>query len=125
MRGYRRRDTLPECSLRSELHRQGLRFRANVKPIASSRCVADILFQRRKIAVFVDGCFWHGCPSHMTWPKSNARFWRDKIEANRRRDRLVDRMLTSAGWRVLRCWEHEPAARAAVRIARVWRQRAP
>jgi len=71
------------------------------------------------MAIFVDGCFWHGCPEHGTWPRKNAKFWREKIEANKRRDRSTDTALRDAGWRVVRVWEHESAAQAARRIIQV------
>ena len=79
---------------------------------------ADIAFTRARVAVFVDGCFWHGCPKHMTWPKANAAWWKEKIETNERRDRDTDRRLRSDGWRVLRFWEHESTARAAAAVYR-------
>ncbi|MBI5692843.1 MAG: hypothetical protein HZC55_22420 [Verrucomicrobia bacterium] len=80
----------------------------------------DFLFPRAKLAVFVDGCFWHGCPLHATWPKQNAAFWRKKLLANRRRDREVNRLLRRAGWRVLRIWEHAlTKAHAAARLRRL------
>lgn len=74
------------------------------------------MFSSERIAVFVDGCFWHGCPIHATQPKANASWWLDKLETNRRRDRDTDRRLAEAGWRVIRVWEHEAAAEAAARI---------
>jgi DNA mismatch endonuclease, patch repair protein len=80
------------------------------------RVKPDFVFRARRLAVFVDGCFWHGCPLHATKPKQNAEFWREKIEANRARDRLVTRRLRVAGWRVLRLWEHELTKRYAVRL---------
>lgn len=83
------------------------------------------MFSRARVAVFVDGCFWHGCPAHGTWPKANAAWWRDKIRANVRRDRDTDAALATAGWRVLRFWEHHDPAIAAKEIARVVRQRRP
>jgi len=82
----------------------------------------DFVFPRAKLAVFVDGCFWHGCPRHVTWPKANAAFWREKIEGNLARDRRADRTLRAAGWRVLRIWEHALVPRAAARtLARLHR----
>jgi len=79
------------------------------------------VFSRARVAVYVDGCFWHGCPEHATWPKHNAVYWRDKIDANRRRDADTNAQLTTAGWTVLRVWEHDDAAEAAERIAVVVR----
>ncbi len=78
----------------------------------------DFVFPRLKLAVFVDGCFWHGCPRHATRPKTNAAFWRKKIAANQARDRLVNRTLRSLGWRVLRVWEHELVRRNEQRLIR-------
>ena len=86
MRTTGRRDTAPEVSLRSKLHRLGLRYRVDKSPIRGVRRRADVVFGSAGVAVFVDGCFWHGCPVHGTWPKRNADFWRDKIETNQRRD---------------------------------------
>jgi DNA mismatch endonuclease (patch repair protein) len=77
----------------------------------------DFVFPRAKLAVFVDGCFWHGCPLHATWPKQNAYFWRNKLLGNRRRDRAVNRILRRAGWRVLRIWEHALTRRLSTRTA--------
>jgi DNA mismatch endonuclease (patch repair protein) len=108
-----------ELRLRSALHRLGLRFRVHRRILAGSTRTADIVFVRRRVVVFVDGCFWHGCPVHMTWPKSNSDWWRAKIEANRRRDADTDARLAAAGWEVVRVWEHELADDAARRIARL------
>ncbi len=105
MAGQRRRDTMPERALRSALHRRGLRFRVDYRA-AGARTRIDIAFTAQRLAVFVDGCFWHGCPSHFTEPKSNTSWWLEKIEANRRRDRHSNARLEAAGWRVLRIWEH-------------------
>lgn len=111
------RNTAPEIALRTELHRRGHRYFVD-RPIPglSRRRRADIVFPRRRLAIFVDGCFWHGCPAHATWPKANAAWWRGKIEANRRRDADTDATLREAGWTVVRVWEHEQAAAAADRI---------
>jgi DNA mismatch endonuclease (patch repair protein) len=78
----------------------------------------DFIFPKRKLAVFVDGCFWHGCPQHATKPKGNRMFWRRKLSANKARDRLVTRALRSQGWRVLRIWEHELARKKEARLLR-------
>jgi len=125
MRANRRVDTKPERSLRSRLHAQGLRFRKD-HPIAvpGLRIRADIAFTRWRVAVFVDGCFWHGCPDHGSQPKANSAYWAPKLQRNAARDRLVTDRLTAAGWTVVRVWEHvavEEAAqvvRAAVESAR-------
>jgi DNA mismatch endonuclease, patch repair protein len=119
----RREDTTPELELRSELHRRGLRFRVH-RPLAfNRRRKADIVFPSERIAVFVDGCFWHSCPEHATRPKANAEFWRDKLERNRRRDTDTDRMLGQSGWCSLRIWEHERPSLAADRIETLIRLR--
>ena len=122
MRATRGRDTAAEMAVRRELHRLGLRYRIDRQPIPSVRRRADIVFTAAHLAVFIDGCFWHGCPKHGTWPKANADFWREKIEANRRRDADTDQRLTEAGWRVLRAWEHENPARVARRVADIVRR---
>jgi DNA mismatch endonuclease (patch repair protein) len=113
----RGRDTVPERALRSAAHALGLRFRVDRAPVATSGRRADMVFVSSRVAVFLDGCFWHGCPEHATWPKANAEFWRSKIEANRQRDRDTDRHLTENGWVVVRVWEHEDPVVAAHRIA--------
>lgn len=117
MSRQRSRDTAPETSLRSCLHRLGLRYRVHVRPDPASRREADVVFVRARLAVFVDGCFWHGCPEHASWPKANAEWWRAKIEANRARDRDTDARLALAGWKVVRVWEHEDPVQAAEQIA--------
>jgi DNA mismatch endonuclease (patch repair protein) len=122
MQGNRKRDTRPELALRSELHRRGLRYRVDVRPITSLRCRADLVFRRQKVAVFVDGCFWHGCPEHGTSPKTNASYWSAKIARNMERDQLNDAELSAAGWTVVRVWEHDLPADAASRIARLLAQ---
>ncbi len=116
MQAVKRRDTKPELLLRSELHRRGLRFFVDRAPLPKMRRRADLVFPRKKVAVYVDGCFWHGCPIHGTWPKNNADWWRAKIEGNRARDRDTDERLADAGWTVVRVWEHE-GPEAADRVA--------
>jgi DNA mismatch endonuclease (patch repair protein) len=116
MRANRSRDTGPELALRRELHRRGLRYRVNFAPVPGLRCRPDVVFTRRRLAVFVDGCFWHSCPLHATQPTANADWWREKLETNVRRDRRNDRNLAEAGWRVIRLWEHTPLEEAADRI---------
>lgn len=110
------RDNERERALRSELHRRGLRFRLHQSLLTNSRRTVDIAFSGARAAVLLDGCFWHGCPTHGTWPKNNAAWWRNKIETNIARDRDTDRRLTDAGWHVLRIWEHEAIEIAADRI---------
>jgi DNA mismatch endonuclease, patch repair protein len=113
MQTQARRDTAVERALRSALHKQGLRFRIHRRPVQGLRREADIVFPPVLVAVFVDGCFWHGCPIHASWPKQNSAWWREKIETNRRRDAETDQLLGEAGWLVLRFWEHEDPDEAA------------
>lgn len=107
MAKVRQKDTAAEVTLRRELYRNGLRYRVDYAVLKKPRRVADVAFPGLKIALFVDGCFWHGCPEHATWPKHNAEFWRRKIEANRLRDADTNSRLLDLGWTVLRFWEHE------------------
>mgnify|MGYP002841837932 FL=1 len=107
MRGNRSRDTSPELRVRSLVHRRGLRYRVAQRPIPTLRRTADLVFRRAKVAVMIDGCYWHGCPEHYKQPSTNTAYWRDKIEGNRRRDQETDELLAQAGWEVLRFWEHE------------------
>lgn len=116
MSRQRSRNTAVEMALRRELHRMGMRYRLHRRPMPGVRREADIVFGPAKVAVFVDGCFWHGCPEHATWPKTNDEFWRDKIERNRARDQDTDRRLTAAGWLPIRVWEHEDPLQAAERV---------
>ena len=115
------RDTPAEMKIRRRLHGMELRYRVDFPVLKGLRRRADIVFTKVRVAVFVDGCFWHGCPEHGTWPKSNAGFWRDKIETNGRRDRDTDERLAAAGWKVIRVWEHEDPDETAERIARIVR----
>ncbi|WP_244521406.1 very short patch repair endonuclease [Bauldia litoralis] len=117
MARVRQKGTQAELDLRRVLHARGLRYRIQVPLLAKPRRVADIVFTSARIAVFVDGCFWHGCPEHASWPKSNAAFWRKKIETNRSRDADTDQRLRALGWRIVRIWEHEDVSDAAGRIA--------
>ncbi len=112
-----RRDTPCELAVRSAVHAKGLRYRVDWQ-LPGTRRRADMAFVGVKVAVFIDGCFWHGCPNHATWPKANARWWRNKIETNIQRDRDTDILLRRSGWRVLRFWEHEDSLRAARAIER-------
>ena len=113
----RRRDTKPEVALRRELHRRGLRYFVDRAPLKGMRRRADVVFPRRKVAVYVDGCFWHSCPIHATQPRNNAQWWADKLSANVARDRNTDERLEAEGWTVVRVWAHEPAADVAEKVA--------
>jgi DNA mismatch endonuclease (patch repair protein) len=104
-------------TVRSLLHRGGFRYRVNARPLPAFRRRADLVFYGRRVAVFVDGCFWHGCPDHRRTPKRNGEWWTSKIERNARRDRDTDRRLLESGWFVIRVWEHEDPAEAAGRVA--------
>ncbi|SDD29590.1 very short patch repair endonuclease [Actinokineospora iranica] len=123
MSRQRSRDTGTELALRRALHALGLRYRLHRRPLPAIRREADVIFTPARVAIFIDGCFWHGCPTHATWPKRNADFWRAKIEKNRTRDRDTDAKLTAAGWAVVRVWEHEDPAAAATRIHHLVTQR--
>jgi DNA mismatch endonuclease, patch repair protein len=123
MRSNKGRDTKPELALRRAVHALGLRYRVSSRPLQTIRRTADLVFSRAKVAVFLDGCFWHGCPDHHTKAATNAQYWADKVAANRRRDAETDRLLTEAGWLVIRVWEHEDARKAAVRVAAAIRSR--
>lgn len=121
----RRTGTKPEKAVRSRLHELGLRFRVDYRIVEPNVAVRpDIVFTRRRIAVFVDGCFWHCCPEHFHEPKSNQGYWIPKLEANVRRDERVAAALIEAGWAVVRLWEHEDADAAAAQIRDLWRSRA-
>lgn len=119
----RKRDTGPELRLRSALHRRGLRFRVTSRVEPEIRVVADIVFAGARVAVFVDGCFWHGCSDHGTTPKTNSEYWVPKIERTRIRDKIVDDMLQNAGWESIHIWEHELVEEAAARVAAAIRAR--
>ncbi|WP_329208660.1 very short patch repair endonuclease [Streptomyces sp. NBC_00683] len=106
MLGNRSRDTAPELLLRSLVHAAGLRYRVAAKPLPKMRRTADMVFRPVKVAVFIDGCFWHGCPDHFVMPKTNRPYWEDKIGRNVQRDRDTDQRLADEGWLVLRFWEH-------------------
>lgn len=123
MSRQRSRNTQVEVLLRKELHRTGLRFRVHRRPVPGLRREADIVFGPARVAVFVDGCYWHGCPQHATWPKTNADFWREKINRNRERDRDTDQKLVDVGWLPIRVWEHEDPAEAAKNIVVAVRER--
>lgn len=116
MQGCRGRDTSSELALRSAVHRLGLRYSVDVQPVVGVRRKADLVFRRERLAVFMDGCFWHGCPLHYSAPVSHAEFWETKLRTNRLRDSETDRLLGASGWIVLRVWEHEGASLAAQRV---------
>ena len=116
MQAAKPRDTAPEKALRSELHKRGLRYRIDVKPIKELNRRADIVFRSAKVAIFVDGCFWHGCPIHGTQAKANAKFWKNKIKQNQIRDEDTSKRLKKAGWRVIRVWEHENPEKVSEKI---------
>ena len=116
MRSNKGRDTKPELALRSAVHALGLRYRVDARPLKDVRRTADLLFSRARVAVFLDGCFWHGCPEHHTVAKTNGDFWAQKVTDNRRRDRDTDARLAEAGWRSVRIWEHEDPVEAAGRV---------
>ncbi len=117
MRANRRTDTKPEMALRRALHGQGLRYRKDYRlDLEGARVRPDIAFTARKVAVFVDGCFWHACPEHGTKPASNTWYWGPKLARNVERDRNADAALTAAGWRVVRVWEHVPLADAVAAV---------
>lgn len=121
MRRNRRRDSQPELEVRRELHGRGLRFRIDLPIRVPHRLVRpDIVFTRARLAVFVDGCFWHCCPKHGNVPRANGSYWRPKLARNVARDRAVDWALSSAGWQVIRAWEHESAATVADRVAALY-----
>lgn len=122
MRANRRRDTKPELALRSILHSRGLRFHVDSSPMKGVRSRADLVFTKAKIAVFVDGCFWHGCPEHFIMPKTNVEYWSAKIGRNAARDTAVNQTLADEGWTVMRVWEHEDPSAAADRIEAAWKQ---
>ncbi len=122
MLATRQRDTAAEMALRRELHRRGLRYRVDVAVVSRRRRV-DVLFAGAKVAVFVDGCFWHSCPEHRTMPRSNAAWWRAKLAANVERDERSTQELRDAGYVVVRVWEHEDAREAADRVEAIVRER--
>lgn len=121
MQRTRTRDTPAEVALRKLLHNRGYRYRIDYK-LPGLRRRGDIVFPRDKLAVFVDGCFWHACPEHATWPKTNAEWWRRKILGNVERDRDTDRRLRESGWTVVRVWAHEPPQAAAGKVDRTIRR---
>ena len=116
MQGNRSRDTRPEIALRSAVHALGLRYRVAARPLGDVRRTADLVFRSQRIAVFVDGCFWHGCPEHFVAPRTNAGYWAAKIGRNQARDAETDAILATEGWTVIRVWEHDDPLRGAERV---------
>jgi DNA mismatch endonuclease (patch repair protein) len=102
-----RRDTAPELAVRRRLHARGVRYRVDVRPCRETRSRGDLVWKGRRLVVFLDGCFWHACPSCGHLPRTNGRWWAAKLAANEARDRRTDAVLSALGWRVLRFWEHE------------------
>ncbi|MFE0042626.1 very short patch repair endonuclease [Streptomyces albireticuli] len=117
MQAIRSRDTKPEQLIRRLVHAQGLRYRVAARPLPDLRRTADLVFRPAKVAVFIDGCYWHGCPEHYVPPRTNPGYWSDKVAGNMARDRDTDARLIAAGWMVLRFWEHEPSNLCADKIA--------
>ncbi|WP_310244614.1 very short patch repair endonuclease [Microbacterium sp. BE35] len=116
MRSNRGRDTGPERAVRTILHAEGFRYRVDFAPLGGRRR-ADIVFTRPRVAIFIDGCFWHCCPAHGTQPRQNADYWLPKLRRNVERDRETDASLRDAGWTVLRFWEHEDPSEIARQIS--------
>lgn len=117
MRSNRRRNTKPELAVRKLLHEHGYRYRVDFAPLPTQkRRRADIVFTRWQLVLFIDGCFWHGCPTHATIPATNHEFWEGKLSRNKARDVETTTALESAGWTVMRFWEHEPAAEVAAAV---------
>lgn len=117
MQSNKGRDTKPELAIRRLLHARGLRYRVSYRPLPGVRRTADIVFTRLKVAVFVDGCFWHGCEEHHTVAATNAAYWAEKVRRNRERDRETDQLLRDAGWLPVRFWEHQDPLNAADQIS--------
>jgi DNA mismatch endonuclease, patch repair protein len=117
MQRQQTRDTQPELAVRRFLHAAGLRYRVDVAPLRTLRRRADVVFGPAKVAVFVDGCFWHGCPDHGARPThSNSAYWTDKIRRNRERDQDTDGKLEAAGWISIRAWEHQDPREVAEQV---------
>lgn len=124
MRANRRRDTSPEMAVRRLVHAAGLRYRVDARPLPELNRRADLVFTRAKVAVFIDGCYWHGCPEHGTTAKTNPEYWSPKIARNKERDAETDDLLIRAGWRVVRAWEHEAPAEVAKQVLALVREAA-
>lgn len=124
MEANRRADTAPERHLRAAVHARGLRFRKDMRLVIDGVAVRpDIVFTRARVAVFVDGCFWHRCPLHFQTPRANGEWWARKLDRNVARDRRNDSALAAAGWAVVRAWEHEAPLGVAGRVEALVRSR--
>lgn len=123
MQANRSNNTGPELALRRLLHARGLRYRVAARPLKGVRRTADIVFGPARVAVFVDGCFWHRCPDHGTDPKTNSSYWASKLKRNEERDRETDGLLVESGWLSVRVWEHEDPVLAAERVAQIVAER--
>lgn len=123
MQAIRSRDTKPERLIRRLVHANGLRYRVAARPLPDLRRTADLVFRPAKVAVFIDGCYWHGCPEHYVSPKTNPGYWSDKVARNVARDRDTDERLSAAGWLVLRFWEHQSSDACALSIISAVRER--
>ncbi|WP_076183672.1 very short patch repair endonuclease [Mycolicibacterium fortuitum] len=123
MQANRGRDTAPELAVRRIVHARGLRYYVDRRPLPELHRTADIVFPTEKVAVFIDGCFWHGCPSHHTAPQMNAAYWSAKVATNQARDADTDQRLKDAGWLPIRVWEHVEPAVAADLIEEIVKQR--
>jgi DNA mismatch endonuclease (patch repair protein) len=126
MQAQRTRDTAPEIAIRKLLHAAGLRYRVDVAPLPGLRRRADVAFGPARVALFVDGCFWHGCPEHGSRrTTANTEYWSAKVERNRARDRDTDERLRAAGWLPLRVWEHEEPEAVVATVIEAVRNRCP
>lgn len=125
MRANRKRDTNPELRLRRQVHKLGLRYQLGRRIAGEPPVMPDLVFAGAKLAVFVDGCFWHGCPDHGVQPRTNIDYWGPKIQKNKARDQRVDRSLQALGWQTVRIWEHEDPVKAAARIRSIVETRTP
>jgi DNA mismatch endonuclease, patch repair protein len=124
MRRNRRRDSRPEIAIRSALHRRGLRFRVDFPLRSDARLIRpDVVFTRARLAIFVDGCFWHCCPIHGNLPQANTSYWLPKLARNVARDLRVNQTLSLDGWYVLRTWEHEDVETVVDHVTAIYRHR--
>ena len=121
MQGNRSRDTSPELAVRRLLHAAGLRYRVDYRPEPALRRTADIVFTKQRVAIFIDGCFWHACPEHGTAARSNVTYWSEKLRRNAARDADTTARLEAAGWTVLRFWEHEQPTQVADKVVKTVR----